>query len=135
MEEVRSQCGVRVPEDGFDEDAGTEKRAVKRSEEEDEDGSGEGEESDDSSGEEESSDDDTTGDSNSSRGARGNGRVIQFGLVEDIFELSGAFSYGESTIIWHGTSCYDKSYIGLTMCNATLEPHMYRKHTHIYIHN
>lgn len=41
---------------------------------------------------------DTTGDSDSSRGARGNGRMISFGLVDDIFELRGAFDYRKATI-------------------------------------
>ena len=59
------------------------------SETDEEDETGEGEETDGSAEE------DTTGDSDSSRNARnGDTRSIPFGLVDDLFELSGAFQYG-----------------------------------------
>ena len=53
------------------------------------------EETDETDGTDGSAEEDTTGDSDSSRNARnGDTRSIPFGLVDDLFELSGAFGYG-----------------------------------------
>ena len=95
---IRGECNVdvtlteRKKRDGESGEGGDEAENTTGDETEDEAGETTEDETEDS---DDTTQDDTTGDSDSSSIARdGDSRSIPFGLVDDLFELSGAFQYG-----------------------------------------